>query len=194
MKVIGAKRWRKWNLAMSLLIIAGLYTPAFAASIAGIVTNAAGRPIDGADIAAQNSSTAVVVMMVSTDHDGTYCLSDLAAGSYDIVLELTGAFYLENSMPARKAELMNRTAARPTSLFSRKTPSVHLSSARQDGPPAQNIVANADWYDAGTVEAYVGSDGLALDWTVAPSGFATASVESGFSAARIIQMKCHVQP
>ena len=59
--------------------------------VQGIVKNAKGRPIQGADIRIEAPSTGRLLTTVKTNVDGRYSLEGLAAGNYRVTLVVNGA-------------------------------------------------------------------------------------------------------
>ncbi|MGH7933103.1 MAG: carboxypeptidase-like regulatory domain-containing protein [Candidatus Binataceae bacterium] len=201
------------RLCFLTLIVLGelmVVAPGFGASIAGVVVDSAGKPIAGAQVAAQSSSTAIVSMMTSTDKNGLYCIANLHPGSYDLVLESAMALSNNSSTGARATSgrlgkpgdyenyqsiapiegydgvanmLLHAQGMPPQSDFRTGTSTIPRSAT-------SDIGNNGDSGEVGVMNSYLGPEGLTVNWKVSATRSPVASVAFGVAAAEAAYKLC----
>jgi hypothetical protein len=117
-------------------------------AIQGVVTDAKGRAIKGADVRVESKDGKTLFKTVKTDGSGRYVSDGLAAGVYRVTLIVNGAV---------KASIMNTTtkAGRPTQLnFDLKPASASQASAGAKSgkhmvwmPPATGSHTGGRWVE-----------------------------------------------
>jgi Carboxypeptidase regulatory-like domain len=97
---------RTWKVSLAVLLAVGVASPAFAATICGVVRNTQGQPVPGAQVTVKDTSGAVLGQGTSGS-DGGYTIGNIEPGQIDLFLDMTGMAYKPGSGVLHLTEASN---------------------------------------------------------------------------------------
>lgn len=86
----------KWKFGVAFLLAATLASPAFAATVCGVVQNSQGQPVSGLQVIAKNPS-GQVLGQGTTGAKGEYLIQGIQPGTVDLFLDTSNTSYKHGS-------------------------------------------------------------------------------------------------